>query len=427
MKPFQLLCFALASTALAHADVRVVRGPGSQFNEIQDAVNVAVDGDLLLIRAGSYAPVLIEGKALSLCADGAVNVTITGGLTIQNTSVTQVIVVSGIRADGEHRAALQLFSDLGPVRIQDCVFTGANGSFAPVWAPSGSPGAWVEGSTGVSFANCTLRGGDGEWCTDQISNIGDGADAAYARGSRIAFTSCALQGGVGGSCWENGNAWGGRGGCGLLADGGVYFAAGSAMLGGLGGKGSDAYGFDMGGCGGAGGSGASLQHSNTVGYWLDNTMSGAAGGAAGSGSACAPQGPSGVPIYTYSGALSIPISGLARKFHVQQPIREQSVATLEFRGQPGDKVYLVEGNETRMFFLSLASHGLSLVRTPVLSSSIPLGVIPPNGLLQIQRPQGDLVLGLQHRQRFAQAILIDAAGQSFLTDVQAMELLDSAY
>ncbi|HTF87083.1 MAG TPA: hypothetical protein VK843_01655 [Planctomycetota bacterium] len=426
MKPFQLLCFALASTALAHADVRVVRGPGSQFNEIQDAVNAAVDGDLLLIRAGSYAPVLIDGKALSLCADGAVNVTITGGLTIQNTSAIQVNVVSGIRVNGVQSAALQLFSDLGPVRIQDCVFTGADGAFAPQWSADGWPGAWVEGSTGVSFAKCTLQGGGGASCIPQIVYMGNGGDGVYARGSRIAFTSCVLHGSGGGGCQEVGDSNGGQGGCGLLADGGVYSAAGSTLLGGSGGSGADPGGFHSGGCGGVGGDGARLLNANTVGYWIDNSMSGAPGGTSFNPS-CPFQSPAGVPINVQSGAISTPLSGLARKFHVQQPIREQSAATLEFRGQPGDKVYLVEGNDTRLFFLSLASHGISLVRTPVLSSSIPLGVIPPNGLLQIQRPQGDLVPGLQHRQRFAQGILVDAAGQSFLTDVQAMELLDSAY
>src|SRR5262245_6669651 len=63
----------LTAAPLARAGVLVVSrtpGPGIDFTQIQPAVNAAVDGDTILVRNGSYMPFKIDGKSLTVVADG---------------------------------------------------------------------------------------------------------------------------------------------------------------------------------------------------------------------------------------------------------------------------------------------------------------------------------------------------------------------
>lgn len=49
--------------------VLTVGSTGAQYRTIQAAVNAASDGDIILVAAGTYSPVRVEGKALTITAD----------------------------------------------------------------------------------------------------------------------------------------------------------------------------------------------------------------------------------------------------------------------------------------------------------------------------------------------------------------------
>jgi len=75
MRTQSLVALFLIASVSAQASfvVDAGSGPGSQFNDIQAAVLAVPSGSVLVVRAGSYSPVLIDGKGLTiLCDAGAV-------------------------------------------------------------------------------------------------------------------------------------------------------------------------------------------------------------------------------------------------------------------------------------------------------------------------------------------------------------------
>ena len=93
----------LATTALAQLpNVLVVDddgGPGVDFTHVADAVNAAADGDVLLIRSGSYIgfpfgpEIVIDAKSLSLFAEGDVDVP---SIQVTNLALGQEVVLRGV-------------------------------------------------------------------------------------------------------------------------------------------------------------------------------------------------------------------------------------------------------------------------------------------------------------------------------------------
>lgn len=99
----RILLVALSTTLAAQGPVFFVDaggGSGSSFTDIQSAVLAVPEGSTLVVRPGSYAPVLIDGKALTILCDAGV----TAGsplpnarfLTIRNTQPHQVVTVRGL-------------------------------------------------------------------------------------------------------------------------------------------------------------------------------------------------------------------------------------------------------------------------------------------------------------------------------------------
>jgi len=70
-----LLVGAISLTSLAHAQGDVWRvdddpGPDVDFSDLQAAIDAAVSGDLILVADGTYSAFTIDGKALTVVADG---------------------------------------------------------------------------------------------------------------------------------------------------------------------------------------------------------------------------------------------------------------------------------------------------------------------------------------------------------------------
>lgn len=126
--------FALLAAPL-RADVIVVDPGGSPgYFLLQDAVNAAQPGDIVLIKPGDYitmggGAVTWSGKALSLVADGP-GVTLPG-LLVQGVPAGQVLLVRGIQFGPEPAQELNLarirVGGAGSLWIEACNSIGADG------------------------------------------------------------------------------------------------------------------------------------------------------------------------------------------------------------------------------------------------------------------------------------------------------------
>ena len=137
-------------------------GPDVAFVQIQDAVNAASDGDIILVRSGTYTEVTIDGKSLSIQAEPGAAVDIGapfgfGSVVIQNTAADQPVSVRGIDAplgsDGIiFQAGLVVADCAGPVLVEDGVYIPT-----PIGHPAGmAEGVAVSNSTSVTLVRCTM-------------------------------------------------------------------------------------------------------------------------------------------------------------------------------------------------------------------------------------------------------------------------------
>ena len=230
---------ALVLLPSAPADVIVVDAAGAgEFTDLQAAIAAAAEDDVLLVRPGTYGPAQIDGKGLSLVADGGGPVSVQGGLSVRQLMQDQQVALIGLRCEGgngagEQRAGLTIEANDGVVRVDHCVLIGADGVFYSLDA-EGAPGARIEDAAGVSLAHCELRGGDG----DQSFSGGDdnrGGEGVWASHSALALYDCDASGGNGGPGSFEGCDLGGAAGHGLHLMESAATVSGSLVLGGDGG------------------------------------------------------------------------------------------------------------------------------------------------------------------------------------------------
>lgn len=400
---FSVLPLLLAGSAYA-VGVRIIRPTGAQnFSDIQAAVDSAVDGDVLLVGAGTYTGFTINAKAVSiLAAPAGAAVVVRGKVKIASTTWHPVIL-SGLTV--QHQAplgisdtALELFSDTGPVRIQDSSFQGSSGD--PYQGGYANAGAELLWCTQVVFERCKFFGATGYF---NYLQGGQGASSVYVNSSLATFHDCEFRGGAGGNSEDEG----GDGGAGLYAESSLVFAAGSSFRGGNGGNGDPNW-LNI---GGDGGPGMELESGATADL-LDNTYAGGLGGSFG--------GLSGPPT---SGVGFNYLSGTARKLAAPVLVTDRTLIPLTVQGAPGDRVWARVGVSADYTPKPLLN-GISLVLLPSFLTLRPVGVIPPSGQLVVQLPTGDLPSVLQDRRLYAQGLVYSSQNQGFLTGLNCVFVLN---
>lgn len=164
-----------ASSMLAQGGPTVVvdaaNGPGTNYVDVQAAVLAAPDGSVLLVRPGSYAPVTIDGKGVTVLADSSF--TIQGSLRIRNTLPQQRVLVRGFVLGGFGNN-VELTNAAGPVTLD----AAAQPLQSHGW---GQSGLVVSGSQQVAIRNCTVQGAAY-------------APACVVSNSSVVFESCVLIG-----------------------------------------------------------------------------------------------------------------------------------------------------------------------------------------------------------------------------------------
>lgn len=405
---------ALVLLPSAPADVIVVDAAGAgEFTDLQAAIAAAAEDDVLLVRPGTYGPAQIDGKGLSLVADGGGPVSVQGGLSVRQLMQDQQVALIGLRCEGgngagEQRAGLTIEANDGVVRVDHCVLIGADGVFYSLDA-EGAPGARIEDAAGVSLAHCELRGGDG----DQSFSGGDdnrGGEGVWASHSALALYDCDASGGNGGPGSFEGCDLGGAAGHGLHLMESAATVSGSLVLGGDGG-GDGLFSCEP------GGHGALLEGAGTLVQLLDSQAQG------GSGACFA--GP-GQPSVLIAGAQLQALPGPARSMKLDAPLQEGVAYAHDFQGAAGDSLFLAFS--LRADHLSLpGTFGTLAVALPLTGPLQFLGVLPASGSLAAPGTGPVLAPGLEAARFELQPLFLSASAQSWLGTPASAVVIDGAF
>jgi len=393
--------------------VRILERPRlPAFGSLQQAIDVALDGETLLVGEGDYRAIRIDGRKLALVAAPGATPVVTGTSRVENVGTQSSVVLAGLEFRGL--------------------------SFQGQFVVAGTPALEIEAcSGGVWLLNCTLNGGDGSAGFGAFPQLGDGAAALSVRSSgRVALARCMLVGGDGGNHpsqnAEDGN--GGRGGAGVDAQNSTLALYSTTSLGGIGGRagtrggdGGDglslvASGVYIGACTARGGKGGAtldflVWDGANGGHGVDGDAasqtrivdSALQGGLAGSCPACSVAGVDGSP--TAGAGLVISYAGSARVFTAERITGDREMWSVSVSGVPGDRVFLVD-NDRPTLTASQPVLGVTLVPPPP-GALAQLGVIPASGVLNVQAPIQGLGSGAPARVRFVQGLVLDASGQSW--------------
>lgn len=234
-----LLCLALNSPAALAGDVLEV-GPGRPLSSIQQAIDLAAPGDLLLVDSGTYAEdlvidvgVAITGRTSSLTIDGHVDIGPLPG--------DQAVVLYRLNltpdpdspTGGGLREAVHIENCRGAVRFNDVTV------ITPAPTAGGSaPGIVCARANNVVFDDCSIQGGLGNGLAFNL--VSGGTGLRIEAGAVVEVDGCSISGGEGSSGFNGGNGAPAA----RVATGGRFFASRSTITGGAGGRALDFFGGD---------------------------------------------------------------------------------------------------------------------------------------------------------------------------------------
>jgi hypothetical protein len=393
------------ATALVLLAVRaqagVTRVSGSE-DALSNAVNAAVDGDTLIVMAGSYDGFRLEGKGLSIVAASAGTVTV-GPAIVRNVPAGHDTVISGLSfPDG-----LQILSCTCAVRLQSVV-TGPGPA-----APVALPGLDLSLDSDVALIRCTLQGKYGVYGHATATS---GVDASS---SNVALYDCLVQGGAGLGSFLPYSA--GAGGNGLSAIDSTVMTSNSQFIGGQGGNG----GYYA--CNGeSGGDGIRFHGSTTapaICYLRDCGERAGVGGSLFPNGNCH-DGENGLPLDFTGAAVFAQFPAVYRALQGPGVVHENTEIPLVFSGVPGDRVSVYYSNATQ-FELSVPFQGVFLFGTPARSAR--MGTIPATGTLNTTLHVDALGPGVEACTRYVQAIFVDRTDVATLGSPAIIEVVGSGF
>lgn len=384
-------CWVVVSPFGRASEVWIVDPAGlGHFTSIQRAIDAASDGDVLMVRPGTYVEALtLDGKGVSIVAE-------TSGVVVRGFAPSRVASLGADR-DADlvglrfwpqvSVTALRIESSTGHVRLWDCTLDGT-GAFAP------PPVLRISGAQEAILVRCDVGGGHG---IPDVGEGGAGQDAARVAASVVALYDCALDGGLGGDGLERGICSdGGDGGAALRVDSGsLLFAAGGSFRGGIGGS----YAV----CGSDGATGYALQVSGDSQALLQLV---------------ALTGPtSGAPVL---------LPGPVRRLECPAWGYERTAVPVDVRGVPGDLVFLANSSQPAFVFLPAALGGFLLVEAPFLASR-PAGRVPASGVLHLELELPKLALGNRAARVHLQAFFEPLGGSLVASSPGLVHDLYAAY
>lgn len=425
---FALALLAVAGSSFARADVWVVdiqAGPGHDFTQLQAAVDAAADGDLILVRDGTYlAPLDILGRSLSIGAEAGAQPQLLSNtaapLRIAQTPVGGSLILRGLGVQD-----LVLEDNAGTVWIEDCDL-------------SGRPALAVANSARVLLVRDTITGGDAFYCPsfpgpycEFPSGIGvDATDSTlWVEGSTLLGGKGADE--VGLDIFQP-SAIGAptAGASAMRVQNGSVQVQGSTLSGGEGGSGSPFVGEIFTPCWNGQNAGHGLELLGASAASLDSSL---IGGVGGSGDVCdslfgppttMPDGEPGQAVL-FDGASSYQaLSGSSPELLADSPLREGESLNATFQGGAFELAALALADSSFSLQLSGLLGWLHLGPNFVLLGSTGLDA-SGSGALSFPIPANLLPAGVEGRLLYLQAAVCGAGGCAF-TPPSALSVLDGA-
>lgn len=151
-------------------------GPGTDFTDLPPAIAAVPDGAVLFVRPGSYGPIHLQQKGMTIAATapGVVLTPASVPIMVTNLAAQQSVTLRGITAvPGPTFLIAHVLSCAGPVTIDDFHFQSDQ-----TYASFGSTGVFVEGSAQVAMRDCAIQA---RWALQVAS-------------STVAVENCVLRG-----------------------------------------------------------------------------------------------------------------------------------------------------------------------------------------------------------------------------------------
>ena len=255
---------ALVPAPLAAQSVFVVDADGgAAFTEIQDAIDAAVSGDVIVVREGTYREFTLAGKGLTIVADeyGKARVGVSRQITTAVTGIAAgnravirgIVFTSPLQTTG---ASLHVADNAGVVWFESVSFD----QLTPFHSHSQLEAVLVEDCAQVVIVGSALQGASGS----SLGGLEIGATGLTARDSMVLLHGCTVRAGYS-------IVLSGTGSPGLAVDGGELVLRNCTVRGGVGGTGSP------GGVGGDGGPGLTIEGNASV-WAIGTSLIGGAGG-----------------------------------------------------------------------------------------------------------------------------------------------------
>src|SRR5688572_17225523 len=90
------LLIGIAMVARA-GNVHVVDLHGTGLTQIQSGVDAAVDGDVVLVKSGTYASFVVPNKGLAIVADTGADVRVLGAIRARNLAAGKTLLLANLR------------------------------------------------------------------------------------------------------------------------------------------------------------------------------------------------------------------------------------------------------------------------------------------------------------------------------------------
>jgi hypothetical protein len=425
---FALAAVLTPALSAAPGQVWTVGASGADFTQIQPAIDAAADGDVILVKPGSYAAFAIFDTTLTVVAETPATVQVSGQVRVNGLAAGRRVVLTDLSANGTTQGALLIADNQGSVRVRGGAWVGADAAAAQ--GADSHAGVRVLWSADVGLCSLVVRGGKGIDFPFGF-HPDDGGSAVLSIESSVALSHCQLTGGDGGTDDAGEGYSGGDGGHGLELRGGFAHATDCTFRAGDGGKGSEEDGCvpfgNSAGDGGDGGDGVHLL-GGLNGYspahveLIAHDSAGAPGGQGGPGNC----GPSGSPGFAGS---AIELIGQSSQGQPPAGVRRMSAdglwrpgvpELLTFEGASGELVFLVLSPKAG-FAWQPAKHGIALVGgLPALAF---MGTIPAGGTLARTWTLPPLPAGWEGTTLHLQAVLVAPGSGALLTGASPTALV----
>lgn len=367
MRSHALALLALVLPGVARADllrVDAAGGPGVDHDNLQDAVDAASEGDVILIAAGQYVGFDLSGKSLTLVAEPDAAVAIQDSLLglaapvsshaaeIRDLGAHQEVVLRGLSFRGTHPLSVHvdnvdLHDNQGRILIEDCDLVPTNAESRPLRAVN---------CADLVLTRCALARAETPPEADVL--------AVLLRESNVSFYECVVFGGHGETSLVPGVELG-YAGNGVRQIGGSTFAADTTFWGG------DAQTSPLGQCALDGGFGFQLL-SGQLTHLGSSFLGGAPAGCVGGG-----MGAPGLGLDVDPAAQASALPGEPRRLTANSPVPVGGTLTETYAGVPGDLVFLLYATTSLNPLSGLPWAGTLVPGQPFFVS--PKGVLDASG------------------------------------------------